>query len=116
MKRVRDTAGEGVGVSEIEAPDDMTEALGLLEELADGRETPETSSLRETPETSSVENGDQERERTLRAVGKAARARARAEETLQETVRAARASDFSLREIAKVAGVSYDTVNRWTKD
>lgn len=54
----------------------------------------------------------------LANVKRAARARARCEErtltALQEAVREAR-PHHSLREIAEAAGVSYDTVDRWTK-
>ena len=54
----------------------------------------------------------------LATVKRAARARARCEErtltALQEAVREAR-PHHSLREIAEAAGVSYDTVDRWTK-
>lgn len=69
------------------------------------------------PQKLSESNGD-----ILERVQKAARARKRyskqvdaATRELQVAVVEAREAGGSLREIAKVAGVSYDTIDRWTK-
>lgn len=50
----------------------------------------------------------------LGPVRRAAKSRVRADERLQDACRDAR-PHHSLRDIAEAAGVSYDTVDRWTK-
>lgn len=134
-KRVRDTAGTrsdreqtAASIPEPSVPsvddDDWSDALDLAVQLSEPEldEAPPEDGFEEqvtAANATAAQITGKSKDALLEAVKKAARARSRSEErtlaALQGAVREARAAGLSLREIESVAGVSRDTVDRWTK-
>lgn len=121
-KRKEDRAGQDVPTTREEAGTDAREAFLAEPPMSEPADVSAPATDTTPPPTAPPAARRRKRSASqtdvLAAVKRAARARQRCEErtlvALQEAVRAAK-PHHSLREIAEVAGVSYDTIDRWTK-